>query len=76
MKERKMPKPKPLLGTHSRLPSVTDRDVLEYLLHALAPDFSMGSGNFCDAGGRRFRFTPQGNLAEITPAPSREKVPL
>jgi hypothetical protein len=76
MKERKMLKPKPLLGTHSRLPSVTDRDVLEYLLHALVPNFSMGSGNFCDAGGRRFRFTPQGNLAEITPAPSREKVPL
>ena len=76
MKERKTPKPKPLLGTHSRLPSVTDHEVLEYLLHALAPDFSMGSGNFCDAGGRRFRFTPQGNLAEITSALSREKVPL
>lgn len=66
----------PLLGTHSRLPSVTDRDVLEYLLHALAPNFSMGSGNFCDARGLRFRFTPQGNLAEITPSPSREVPPL
>lgn len=67
--------PSPLLATRRRLPSVTDRDVLEYLLLALDPEARV-MPRIVESRGRWFRFTPKGALAEISSAPSRKEAPL